>query len=117
MQPQINTESGYIVVFITTASQEEAETIASTLVKEKLAACVNIISPIRSIYTWQGKVEDATECLLIAKTTTPLFQPLKKRAKELHSYEVPEIISVPLLAGEENYLHWIEEVTLPAPIS
>jgi periplasmic divalent cation tolerance protein len=109
-------DGGYIVIFITTANPEEAVTIASSLVKEKLAACVNIINPIRSIYTWQGKVEDATECLLMAKTTMPLFELLKKRTKELHSYEVPEIISVPLLAGEENYLRWIGEVTLPAPI-
>lgn len=117
MKLQINRDSGYIVVFITTASPEEAETVAYTLVKEKLAACVNIVSPIKSIYTWQGKVEEATECLLIAKTTTPLFQLLKKRVKELHSYEVPEIISLPLLSGEEDYLRWIEEVTLPAPIA
>jgi periplasmic divalent cation tolerance protein len=110
-------DSGYIAVFITTASQEEAETIAYTLVNEKIVACVNIISPIKSIYTWQGKLEKATECLLIAKTTTSLFQTLKKRVKELHSYEVPEIISLDLMAGEEGYLRWISEVTLPSPNS
>jgi periplasmic divalent cation tolerance protein len=103
---------GYIVVFITTASQEEAETIAQALVKEKLTACVNIISPIKSIYTWQGKIEEATECLLLAKTTSFLFPSLKERVKALHSYEVPEIIAISLQAGEDNYLRWIDSVTL-----
>jgi len=104
-------EGSHIVVFIMTADQSEAEKIAHALVKEGLAACVNIIGGIKSIYTWQGRLEEATESLLICKTQAALFPPLKKRVKEIHSYEVPEIISVPIRHGDEDYLGWITEVT------
>ncbi|MDO8281684.1 MAG: divalent-cation tolerance protein CutA [Thermodesulfovibrionia bacterium] len=100
-----------IIVFITSSSEEEAARIAASLVEERLAACVNIIRNIRSIYSWQGKVCDDAEVLMIAKTQRSLFNSLKERVKELHSYEVPEIIAMPIVDGSEDYLKWIREST------
>ncbi len=100
-----------IIVFITSPNEDEAVKIAKALVEAKLAACVNIIKNIRSIYRWQEKVEDETEVLLIAKTQKKLFSALSKKVKELHSYEVPEIIALPIIEGSEDYLKWLKEVT------
>jgi periplasmic divalent cation tolerance protein len=100
----------YIVVFVT-APAEEAVTLAKTLVDERLVACVNIVPGLRSIYWWQGKVEDEPEVLCIMKTRTRLFEDLRDRVRELHSYEVEEIIALPILAGNLPYLDWIEENT------
>ncbi|MCX8031186.1 MAG: divalent-cation tolerance protein CutA [Thermodesulfovibrionales bacterium] len=101
-----------IVVYITVPNEKEAVAIAKTLVSEKLAGCVNIIKDIRSIYHWQGKIEDDPECLLILKTRKGLFDILKKRVKEIHTYSVPEIIALPIIMGSEDYLNWLQEVTL-----
>ena len=101
----------FVVVFITCGSEEEASKIAHALVDEKLAACANMISPIRSIYRWQGKICDEREWLLVVKTRETRFQDLEKRVKSLHSYQVPEIISLPILAGSLSYLNWLEENT------
>ena len=106
-----NAPSEEIVVFITASSEEEAARIAASLVEEKLAACVNIIRNIRSIYSWKGKVCDDAEVLMIVKTQRSLFNSLKGRVKELHSYEVPEIIALPIVDGSEDYLKWIREST------
>lgn len=100
-----------IVVFITAASEEEAVKIARALVEEKLAGCVNIIRNIRSIYSWQGKIEDEPEVLMVAKTRRGNFKTLSKTVKELHSYTVPEIIAIPIVKGSKEYLKWLEEVT------
>jgi periplasmic divalent cation tolerance protein len=100
-----------VVVFITAPNEEEAAGIARTLVEEKLAACVNIILGIRSIYSWEGRVEDDTEMLLIVKTREALFDRLAARVKELHSYTVPEVIAVPLAKGLKDYTDWIGNVT------
>jgi periplasmic divalent cation tolerance protein len=100
-----------IAVFITSPTEDEAARVAVALVEEKLAACVNIIRNIRSIYTWQGKVEDGAEVLMIAKTQRGLFNSLKDRVKELHSYDLPEIIALPIVEGSEDYLAWIREAT------
>jgi periplasmic divalent cation tolerance protein len=100
-----------VVVYITAPSEEEAAKIAKALVKERLAACVNIIKDIRSIYSWQGKIEDERELLMIVKTRTELFSSLKTRVKELHSYAVPEIIVLPVVDGSEEYLKWLRETT------
>lgn len=100
-----------IVVFITASNEGEAARIARTLVEERLAGCVNIVRGIRSIYSWQGKVEDEPEVLMIAKTGTALFESLSKRVKELHSYTVPEIIALPIADGSEDYLAWLGDVT------
>ncbi len=100
-----------IVVLITASDEEEASKIAGAIVEEKLAGCVNIIKDIRSIYSWQGKIEDEKEVLMVAKTQKLLFDSLMKRVKELHSYTVPEIIALPIIQGSEDYLKWLKEVT------
>ncbi|MFQ3574247.1 MAG: divalent-cation tolerance protein CutA, partial [Thermodesulfovibrionales bacterium] len=84
-----------IVVYITAPNEQEAVSIAKTLVQERLCGCVNIVKDIRSIYSWQGKIEDDKEVLMIAKTKEGLFEPLSERVKSLHSYTVPEIIAMP----------------------
>ena len=98
--------SEFLVVYIT-ASGENARDLASALVREKLAACVNRIPGVESTYTWEGRVERDTEDLLIVKTRTDLFDRLKQRVQELHGYDVPEIIAVPIAAGSESYLEWM----------
>ncbi|MBI4825808.1 MAG: divalent-cation tolerance protein CutA [Nitrospirae bacterium] len=106
-----NASSEEIAVLITSSSEEEAARIAGLLIEERLAACVNIIRNIRSIYAWQGKVCDDAEVLMIAKTQKSLFDSLKDRVKELHSYKVPEIIALPIVDGSGDYLRWIREST------
>ena len=97
----------FLSVYITTASRGEAEKIALAIVEENIAACANIFPGIRSIYRWQGKVEQADECAVIAKTTSVRFDALQKRVKELHSYECPCIVAWPIVAGNEEFLEWI----------
>jgi len=104
--------SEFIMVYITVGSSEEGDRLARALVEERLAACVNRIRPVQSVYRWQGKVEQSEEELLIIKTGEHLFERLKKRVEELHSYSVPEIIAVPILKGNESYLHWLGEQLL-----
>ena len=100
-----------LVVFVTSGSEEEALKIAHALVEERLAACVNLVSPIRSIYRWEGKICDEKEWLLVIKTQTARFDDLEKRVKALHSYSVPEIIALPIVTGSSSYLNWLEEMT------
>jgi periplasmic divalent cation tolerance protein len=96
-----------IVVYIVCKNNREAKTIGTALVKEKLAACVNILDGIQSIYRWKGKVEQAKETLLLAKTTSSLFSPLSKKVKELHSYDLPCILRLEISGGEGAYLQWL----------
>jgi len=103
--------SNHVVIYITTGSESEAEKIGHTLVEEKLVACSNIISPIRSIYSWQGKICDDKEALMMLKTKKELFKQIIKRVEELHSYDVPEIIAIPIIDGSSKYLSWINEET------
>lgn len=98
----------YTVVFITAPDEEEAARIARIIVEERLAGCVNIVKGIRSIYSWEGKVEDEHEVLMIVKTKRVLFTELEKRVKELHSNSVPEIISLPIIEGSEGYMEWLK---------
>jgi periplasmic divalent cation tolerance protein len=100
-----------IVVFITASNEDEAAKIAKALVETRLAGCVNIIKGIRSIYSWQGKIEDEKEVLMIIKTQKTLFDSLMEKVKELHSYTVPEIIALPIIQGSKDYLKWLKEVT------
>jgi len=100
----------YIVIYVT-APQDEAVDLAKTLVEERLVACVNIVPGLRSIYWWKGKVEDEPEVLCIMKTRSNLFESLRDRVRELHSYEVEEIIALPIVAGNLPYLDWIRENT------
>lgn len=100
-----------IVVFITAPNEDEAARIARALVDSRAAGCVNIIKNIRSIYSWQGKIEDESEVLMVVKTQKNLFEPLSRKVKELHSYSVPEIIAIPIIEGSEDYIRWLHEVT------
>jgi len=97
------------IVLTTTGSQEEARKIARTLVERRLAACVNIIPQVESVYRWQGKVEDAHEWLLLIKTTTAAFERVRDAIRELHSYDLPECISFSVENGSSAYLDWISE--------
>jgi len=98
-----------IVVLITAGSVEEGKKIASALVGEGLAACVNIVPQVNSIYRWAGEVREDQEVLLIAKSRKEIFERLAKRVKELHSYDVPEVIALPIAVGDEDYLAWIDK--------
>ena len=97
------------IVLTTTGSQEEAQKIARAVVERKLAACVNIVPRIESIYRWQGRVESATEWLLVIKTEARAFERLRDSIKELHSYELPECVMVEVTDGSKEYLGWIED--------
>ena len=101
----------YRLVLTTTGSQEEARTIARELIERRLAACVNIIPKVESIYRWEGAVEQAEECLLAVKTQNALFESLRDAIIELHSYEVPEVISLQIDDGSAGYLQWLSEAT------
>ena len=102
-----------VVVLVTCSSAEEAGRIARALVEERLAACVNVSSPIRSVYRWQGKLTDDEEVLLVIKTTRELFDPLRRAVEKLHSYQVPEVICLPVIDGAPNYLNWIGASVAP----
>ena len=99
----------FIVVLVTVGSATEGERLAHALVEERLAACVNRIPGVQSVYRWQGKVEQSAEELLVIKTRADLFAALEKRVRELHSYSVPEVIALPIVSGSENYLRWLGE--------
>jgi periplasmic divalent cation tolerance protein len=100
-----------MVVLITAPNENDAEAIAKALLEARLAACVNIIRNIRSLYRWQGKVEDEQEVLMIVKTRKERFGELVKKVRGLHSYTVPEIIALPVTDGLEEYLGWIGQET------
>jgi uncharacterized protein involved in tolerance to divalent cations/8-oxo-dGTP pyrophosphatase MutT (NUDIX family) len=101
----------FLTIFVTAGSTAEADRLAHTLVEEGLAACVNRLPAVQSVYRWQGKVEQSAEELLIIKTRKTLYSALEKRVRELHSYEVPEVIALPIVAGSEPYLHWLATQT------
>jgi len=102
----------YIMVLTTCNSSETSSLIAEALISNKIAACVNIIKGVESVYQWQGKIEHDKEILLIIKTRESLFSQVEQSIQELHSYELPEIIAVPIMTGEKNYLNWIQSATL-----
>ena len=97
----------YIQVFTTTEKKEDAEKIAKTLVEKRLAGCVQIVGPIESTYWWKGNVETAEEWLLFIKTRKNLYEELEKAVKEIHPYETPEIIAMPIVTGSKDYLEWL----------
>ena len=101
-----------IVVFMTTANREEAVRIADMLVGAHLAACVQLMPEIESIYRWEGKIDRQSEVLLLAKTTRAKFADLEREVRAIHSYETPEILAVPAAAVSEPYRKWLEESTL-----
>lgn len=103
--------SAHIIVVITVPSREVGQQIAETLLENKLVACVNIIPGISSIYHWQGAIEQDDEMLLIAKTRAALFDRLATTVKRVHPYDVPEVIAMPIVAGSNEYLAWIDMET------
>lgn len=104
-------KSGYVVIFITASSYEEARKVADSLVTQKKAACVNIVPKVNSLFRWKGKIEDAEENFLVVKTRAKLFSEVVSTVKAVHSYEVPEIIALPIIEGNPDYLKWIDEET------
>jgi len=96
-----------IVVLCTCGSVEEAEKIARDLVEKRLAACVNVVPGIRSIYRWKDAIEESQELLLVIKSSRELFDPLRQAIEKLHSYDVPEVVALPIVDGSEGYLGWI----------
>lgn len=103
--------TGCLVVLITVGGPEEARRIADALIEQRMAACVNIMPQVRSIFRWEGKIEDENECLLVVKTRAELFPQLEAAVKGLHSYEVPEIIALPIVLGSDDYIEWIGRET------
>ena len=103
----------FVVVLTTFPANGDAEAFATTLVQERLAACVNVLPQVRSIYTWEGKIERADEKQLLIKTRTDRLHELETRLKELHRYEIPEFLVIPVLDGSREYLAWIAESTHP----
>jgi periplasmic divalent cation tolerance protein len=102
-------DTGKIVVFVTTGTEEEAHKIAELLLAKRKAACVNIVSKVDSSFWWQGKLDSARESLLIIKTRASLLHEVIELVKSVHSYEVPEIIALPIVGGNEDYLKWIDD--------
>jgi len=100
-----------VVVLVTCPSREVAERIAKALLEARLAACVNITPELKSIFWWKGEVEEASEVLMFIKTKAELLDELIARVRELHPYEVPEVIALPVAAGLSDYLAWVEEET------
>jgi periplasmic divalent cation tolerance protein len=104
-----------IVVLVTCASAGQARKIARALVAARLAACGNVVeAPVRSIFRWKGRVESAKEFLLVVKTSRKRFAAVERTVRELHSYDVPEIIAIPIAVGSRDYLKWISESVRPA---
>jgi periplasmic divalent cation tolerance protein len=101
--------SDHVVVLMTAGSREEAEALGQALVKEMLAACVNVVPGITSIYRWQDQVQQDAEWLLLAKTRHAVLDAFMDRVRALHSYDVPEILVLPILGGSPDYLRWLED--------
>lgn len=99
----------FLIIFCTIPDEDSALAISKALVSEKLAACCNIVRGLRSIYSWKETVHDDSELLLLIKSKTSAFEKLERRIIDLHPYQVPEILAVPVYKGNENYLKWIEE--------
>jgi periplasmic divalent cation tolerance protein len=99
--------SEFVVVLITVGSEGQAAALGRTLVEERLAACVNVLGAVRSIYRWEGQVQDEPEALMLVKTRREGFEALRQRVLALHEYSCPEIIALPLVAGHPPYLGWL----------
>jgi periplasmic divalent cation tolerance protein len=97
----------YLLILVTTSSKQEAEKISQTLLKTKLIACANIIGPISSHFHWKGKTEQAEEFLILMKSRLDLFDAVSEQVKALHSYEIPEVVALPIVAGSKAYLEWL----------
>ena len=98
----------YIIIFVTACNKKEAQKIASSLIRKKLAACVNFVDKVESVFLWESKIEKANEALLIIKSRKEKLPKMIKLIKSLHSYTVPEIVAIPVIAGYKPYLRWID---------
>jgi periplasmic divalent cation tolerance protein len=98
----------YALVYITTSGEEESKKIGRTIVEERLAGCVNIIPTIKSLYWWKGEIEDDNESILIVKTKVGNIENIIKRVKEIHSYENPAILAIPIIEGSKTYLDYLD---------
>lgn len=105
-----NDKYDYCLVLVTASSEAEGATLAKALLTEKLAACINI-TPVQSFYTWQGEMQQDQEWQLLIKTRSSLVERLTARVQQLHSYDVPEVVALPIVAGSSAYLNWISENT------
>ncbi len=103
----------YIIVIMTTPNIKEAENIVRVLLGEKLIACANIVGPVSSLFWWQGKIDEASEILVFMKSHRSLFERISERVREIHSYEVAEILALPIIAGSLPYLDWLSASLQP----
>ena len=99
----------YIQVYTTTENKDDAGMIAKTVVKKRLAACAQVVGPITSTYWWEGVIEEAEEWFCIMKSRKDLYDKLEKAILEVHSYDVPEIVAVPIVSGNQSYLRWLDK--------
>ena len=104
-------KAGYLVILITAGSHDEARKIADALVSQRKAACVNIVPRVNSLFWWENKLEEDEESLLLVKTRAELFPEVMNLVREIHSYEVPEIIALPIIEGNPDYLAWLDKET------
>ena len=102
-------DTGKVVIFVTTGSEEEARRVAEHLIGRRRAACINIVPRTDSLFWWQGKLDSAQESILIIKTKASLLPEITELVKEVHSYEVPEVIALPIIDGSKDYLKWIDD--------
>ena len=98
----------YIQIFTTIEKKEDAEKIAKSLIEKRLASCIQIVGPISSIYWWKNKIETSQEWLCIIKSKKNLYEEIEKSIKEVHPYEIPEIIAMPIISGSKDYLKWLD---------
>jgi periplasmic divalent cation tolerance protein len=108
-----NPSANLVVAFSTAGSPEEARRIATALIAEQLAACVNIVDNIHSVYQWQGEIHSSSESLLLIKTRANLIPAIDSRLRELHSYDIPELVAIPIVQGAQSYLDWLISSTSP----
>ncbi len=101
----------FCIILITASSMDEGEKITDSLVENHLAACVNLVPSVKSVFFWEGKTDQQSEVLLIAKSRMSLISQITEHVKNIHSYSVPEIIAIPIVGGSEDYLKWVEETT------
>lgn len=105
-------KSPLVVLYVTAPNREEAEGIAEDLVKNRFAACCNIVTGVNSIYFWKGKLNNDAEVLMVVKSRESLIERIASRVKELHSYKVPEVIAMPIVGGSADYINWVLESTI-----
>ena len=106
-------KDNYLIIFVTAKDKTEAEQVSQSLLKDKIIACANLVSPITSFFNWGGKIDKAEECLIIMKSRADLFDQIVRQVNSIHSYEVPEILAFPIVEGSKSYLEWMEAVLKP----